>query len=148
MRWILTVLYIEDDPDTRYLVAELLRDSRPAAGEQMEIRYFGAAGIAEAVSRYGNLQPQLILLDNRLGLEEGVEQLPYVRKVWSGEVWIVSGLLPPSLCERAERLGAAGVMTKDELLSDGQALRDFLLARCAAVTPVQKIPRDLPANAK
>ena len=121
----MTILHIDDDPDLRLLLREL---AALAEGEP-EIQVLEAAGLEEAVMRYGSLQPDTILLDNRLGRASGVELLARVREVWRCPVWILTGLPPEVLCERSRLAGAAGVVSKDELLRDATQLRTFLL-RC------------------
>ena len=121
----LTVLHIDDDPDVRLLVREL---ARPAP----QIQVLDAPGVEEAIARYSGLEPDTILLDNRLGASSGLELLPRIRQIWSCPVWILSGFSRDLLHERAAQCGAAGVISKDELLEDAAHFQ-VILHRAATV---------------
>jgi CheY-like chemotaxis protein len=127
MKRTLTVVHIDDDPDTRLLLRELVAEGERSASDGIEIRCLDASGVEEAVSRYGGLQPDAVLLDNRLGPESGVDLLPRLRPVWNCPIWILTGLAPEAVRAPGGRSGAAGVASKDELLKGGDQLRSFLL---------------------
>ena len=119
----ITVLHIDDDPDTRLLVRELLVEPGEA------FRLLEAGGVAEAVAQYANMRPDTILLDNRMGLETGLDLVPRIQQVWDCPVWILTGFSPEALQDRWGKYGAAGIIAKDELLTDGTRLKELLL-RC------------------
>lgn len=131
METILTVLHIDDDPDTRLLVRELLRQAEPIASGQAAICFLGAGGVEEALARYRESQPDVILLDQRLGGADGLDLLPSLRPAWNCPVWIVTGFSPETLQERAEKAGAAGIIQKDELLANATGARSLLVACCS-----------------
>ncbi|HYM09809.1 MAG TPA: response regulator [Bryobacterales bacterium] len=131
METILTILHIDDDPDTRLLLQELLSQAGPAASEPATIRFLEAGGVEEALIRYRESQPDVILLDHRLGEDSGLDLLPSVRRAWSCPVWLVTGFSPETLEERAAKAGSAGIIHKDELLAGAAGLRSRLLACCA-----------------
>src|SRR5690242_17596457 len=61
-------------------------------------------------------QPDIILLDLDLGDESSLDFLPeLLALVPTGRVLILTGLLDPAQHERAVRLGAVGVVRKDEV---------------------------------
>lgn len=66
-----TILAVEDDPTALRLVADLLRRSRFVVEE--------ARGIAEAKERLHAAVPSLILLDTRLGGEDGLDLARWAR---------------------------------------------------------------------
>ena len=105
----MTILHIDDDADTRFLVREMLR-------EEAGIGWLEASGVEEALDRHSKVCPDAILLDNRLGGRDGIEWLPQIRARGGCPVWILTGLCRPELAEQAARMGAAGVLSKDELL--------------------------------
>lgn len=111
----MNLLFIDDDPDTRRLARELLRETQPASGEAAEIRLLEAAGVEDAVARYGNIRPDAILL------------LPTVKQTWDCPVWIVTGLADQSLAGRCLRNGAAGLILKDVIMEKPQQWRSLLL---------------------
>ena len=129
MSRLLTILHIDDDADTRLLLRELLVPEGISDGRQ-EIRWLEAASVEEAVARYRGLQLDSILLDHLLGRETGVELVPEVQRVWNCPVWVLTGFAPEALKERPRQYGAAGVISKDELLNKGLQLRAFLLQTC------------------
>ena len=122
----LTILHIDDDPDTRFLARELLAETAAARGQEVEIRWLDAPGVEEALAQHESLRPDAILLDNLLGLEEGVNLVPRLRRIWSCPVWILTGLSPEAIEERCRRFGVAGVIPKNAILQDGAHLLAFL----------------------
>jgi DNA-binding NarL/FixJ family response regulator len=125
----LTVLHIDDDPEVRFLLRELVAEQPNAA----DFRWLEASQVEEALALHGDAQPDLILLDNRLGYEEGVAVLPRLRSAFPCPVWMLSSAFSDRLTEQAQAAGAAGVATKDEVLGAPSRLASFLL-RAAAVS--------------
>ena len=117
-----TILYIDDDSDTRFLLRELLAERREMEGEEASIGWLEASSIEEAVDRFGSRQPDAILLDNGLGIVEGVERLPQVRQTWNCPVWILTGLSTDSLERRCASYGGAGLVLKDDLVENPSRL--------------------------
>ena len=127
----LTILHIDDDPDARLLLRELLLAEGPSDDRQ-DIRWLEASSVEEAVARYRDLQPDSILLDHLLGRESGVELVPGIQRVWKCPVWLLTGFSLEALRGRPKQYGAAGVIPKDELLNQGSQLRAFLLRTCTS----------------
>jgi CheY-like chemotaxis protein len=125
----LTVLHIDDDPEIRFLLRELVAEQPNAA----DFRWLEASQVEEALALHGAAQPDLILLDNRMGYEEGVAALPRLRSAFSCPVWMLSSAFNDRLSEQARAAGAAGVATKDEVLGKPGRLASFLF-RAAAVS--------------
>ena len=126
MKRILKILHIDDDPDTRFLMRELLEEAQ-MPDEQVEIEWLEAGDVAQALAKWGQTSLDGVFLDNRLGAREGVEEIPRLRSTWSCPIWVVTGLPEKLLQERAVRNGAAGLLAKDELLADGRNLRETVL---------------------
>ena len=123
----LTVLHIDDDPEIRFLLRELVAEQPNAA----DFRWLEASQVEEALALYGAAQPDLILLDNRMGYEEGVAALPRLRSVFPCPVWMLSSVFNDRVAEQARAAGAAGVATKDEVLGAPGRLASFLLRAAA-----------------
>jgi DNA-binding NarL/FixJ family response regulator len=124
---VLTVLHIDDDPEIRFLLRELVAEQPNAA----DFCWLEASQVEEALALHGAAQPDLILLDNRMGYEEGVAALPRLRSVFACPVWMLSSVFNDRVAERARAAGAAGVATKDEVLGEPSRLASFLLRAAA-----------------
>ena len=111
----------------RFLIQELAAEGREALGDNVEICWLEAGDVPEAVAHYKTVKPDAILLDNRLGPDDGVDLLPQVCQTWGCPVWILTGLSSPQLRERCASRGAAGVISKDEMMTSAGRLRGFLL---------------------
>ena len=120
---IVTVLYIDDDRDARYMLRELVG---VAPAEECEVRWLEADGVEEAIARHGAAQPNAVLLDNRLGTEEGVDLVARVGRIWACPVWMLTGAASDEFRRRAEGNGAAGVIEKDALVEGPERLRALL----------------------
>ena len=123
----LTLLYIEDDPDTRMLVQELLAEGQQEPGDAVKIRMLEAEDAEEAFRLYGSAHLDGILLDNRLGAEQGVDLLPRIKQVWKCPVWIFAAFSNKLLADRCMENGAAGLISKDIIMGSGKRLLMFLL---------------------
>jgi len=126
MKRILKILHVDDDPDTRFLMRELLHEAQEP-DEELEIEWLEAGDVAEALENWGQTSLDGLFVDNRLGAREGVEDIPRLRSTWSCPIWVVTGVPDRLLQERAVRNGAAGLLAKDELLADGRRLRETVL---------------------
>jgi two-component system nitrate/nitrite response regulator NarL len=74
-----------------------------------------AANGSEALARAENLQPDIILLDLSLGEESGLDLLPRLQSVaGQARVILLTGVRDPEQHRRAVRLGAMGVVLKEE----------------------------------
>jgi two-component system nitrate/nitrite response regulator NarL len=88
----------------------MLMESRP------EIMVVGEAGNgAEALAVIARTQPDLIVLDLDLGGESGLDYFPELRTAAStARVLVLTGVRDPELHRRAVRLGAMGLVLKEE----------------------------------
>jgi CheY-like chemotaxis protein len=125
MKKTVRILHIEDDPDTRLLMRELLREAAPPEDE-VGIEWLEAGDVEEAVARWRGAALDALLVDNRLGGGEGIEEIGRLRSIWECPLWIVSGAPDARLRERAARKGAAGLLAKDDLLLDAGRLQAVL----------------------
>lgn len=67
------VIYVEDEPDIRTVVALIL------STYDIEVAEFGSG--AEAIERAGDLQPDLILMDLTMAEMDGIEALLRLREI-------------------------------------------------------------------
>lgn len=117
------VLHIDDDADTRLLIRELLTEPQDAVA----VCWLEAGGVEEAVARHGTQRVDLVLLDHRLGVDQGVDLVGRIKGLWGCPVWILTGFCPESIEDRAKLCGAAGVLGKDDLLEKRIDWRTLLL---------------------
>jgi CheY-like chemotaxis protein len=136
MKRTLRILHIDDDPDTRFLMRELLREAQQP-DDEVEIEWLDAGAVAEALEKWGQSTLDALFVDNRLGAREGVEDIGRLQSVWSCPIWVVTGVPDRLLQERAVRNGAAGVLAKDDLLADGRRLREAVL-RSTCAPPIRR----------
>lgn len=122
----MTILYIDDDPDARFLLQQLLEEA-PTMTDAVQLRLLEASGFDDAVDEHGTVQIDGILLDNRLGAIDGVDLLPALRNTWSCPVWMLTGVASQELLDRCKANGAAGVLLKDQLMRDPEAARGIVL---------------------
>ena len=124
---VLKVLHIDDDPDTRFLLRELLAEGQSQAEEPVNIQCLEAASLEQAIAQHKDADLDIVLLDQRLGKDDGVELLPCIKSTWNCPVWILTGLADQRLSDRSKEKGATGVISKNELLRDGEHVRLLLL---------------------
>jgi two-component system response regulator VicR len=101
------VLVVDDEPDIVYMVKVILR----SAGFEVT----SAGGVGDAISELSREDPDIVLLDLRLGDGEGWQVLSQMRedgKTAHIPVIILSAHASPSTSERAIREGARGYITK------------------------------------
>jgi CheY-like chemotaxis protein len=132
MKPMVTVLHIDDDPDIRLLARELAADAGRLPGNEIEIRWLESGSLAEAVTEFASVRPDVILLDNRLSGPGGIELLPSIFRIWQCPVWILTGLSRAVVYEHFRERGAAGVISKDDLLQSAEQLQTFLAAQSGA----------------
>lgn len=128
----MTVLHIDDDPDFRLLLRELAADAGRLPGSETEIRWLESGSLADAVTEFASVQPDVILVDNRLSGPSGIELLPSILRIWKCPVWILTGFSRPVVYQHSLERGAAGVISKDDLLQSAEQLQTFLTAQCGA----------------
>ena len=83
-----------------------------------DLEVVGEAGNGtEALARAADEQPDIILLDIDLGGDNGLDLLPELLKTASGaRVIMLTGLRDPEVHARAVRLGAMGVVLKEQAI--------------------------------
>jgi signal transduction histidine kinase/DNA-binding response OmpR family regulator len=122
------VLVVDDDPANRALLVRALR----TAGITRVQQEADGSAVSDAVATF---DPQLILMDFHLGAVDGLEALATLQESDPGfeqrAVLMLTGRVERSVRDRAEALGARGVLTKpydlpellgriDELLAEGE----------------------------
>jgi DNA-binding response OmpR family regulator len=122
------VLHIDDDADTRLLFREIISEQM----EGLAVRWLEAAGVEEAVARHRTENVALVLLDHRLGADQGLDLIARIKNQWSCPVWMLTGICPEAIGERAKLCGAAGVLCKDELIEKRIDWRALLTAQTEA----------------
>jgi signal transduction histidine kinase/DNA-binding response OmpR family regulator len=138
------VLVVDDDPANRALLVRALR----TAGITRVQQEADGAAVSEAVATF---DPQLILMDFHLGAVDGLEALEALQESDPGfeqrAVLMLTGRVERSVRDRAEALGARGVVTKpyalpellsriDELLSEAEPSPEVSTPPVAAVEAV------------
>jgi len=101
------VLVVDDEPDIVYMVKVILR----SAGFEVA----AASGVGDAIEQLSGEDPDLILLDLRLGDGEGWAVLDHLKAGGRTEripVIILSAVASSSTAERAIREGARACITK------------------------------------
>lgn len=136
MKLSVTVLHIDDDPDFRLLLRELAADWGRLPGSETEMRWLESGSLAEAATEFASVRPDVILLDHRLSGPSGIELLPSILRIWKCPVWILTGFSRPVVYEHSRERGAAGVISKDDLLQSAEQLQTFLTAQSGAPSVV------------
>jgi two-component system, OmpR family, response regulator len=99
------VVVVDDDPLIRHMIVDYL-------GEH-EMRAVGASGRQEMTSHFAEREPDLVILDRRLGADDGLDLLRDIRSRSDVPVIIISGHRPDEI-ERVIglELGADDYVTK------------------------------------
>ncbi len=103
------ILIVDDHPLTRHGIAQLI-------AQQRDLVVCGEAGDAEqALSRVGELAPDLVLADVTLPGKHGLELIKDIRTTFPGVRVLVVSMHDETLyAERALRAGARGYLMKSE----------------------------------
>ena len=107
------VMVVDDEPDIVYVVRVILR----SAGFEVT----SASGVEDALTKLSEEEPDLILLDLRLGRDDGwrfLETLHADGRTGRIPVVIVTGQTGPEAEDRATQTGARGFVTKPFVASD------------------------------
>ncbi|MFO0863721.1 MAG: PAS domain S-box protein [Gemmataceae bacterium] len=118
------ILLIDDDPDDRVLLRDLLTDAAPGVFELDE-----ASTYEDGKRRIAPCHHDVVLLDYRLGAGNGLELLhDAVKQGCKAPILFLTGQRDRSLDEEAIRAGAADFIPKDSLTADGlqRAIRHAL----------------------
>jgi CheY-like chemotaxis protein len=103
------ILIAEDEKNVRLLLKELME---PFSDSIIE-----CPDGSEAVTRYAEHRPDLVLMDIRMPVMDGLEATERIMKMdRTARVLIVTEYNQAQYRERARRLGVAGYFLKDNLL--------------------------------
>lgn len=115
------VLVIEDEPDTVFLLKQILR----SAGYNVLGAYSGKEGL----KKFGEVKPNLVLLDLMMGGMDGWETYQYLRQMSDVPVMIISAISNKDDIVRALRSGVDDYMTKPFLNAEVIARVESILRR-------------------
>jgi DNA-binding NarL/FixJ family response regulator len=124
-----TLLLVDDEPDSRLLVAHALKDSNT-------FRVIGeAVGVEDAVSLASSSHPDIVMLDPVIRGEDGLWALPLVREATPEAKVVLHAAFPPSeLRFAALSGGAVGYLEKGR---SPLTLADDLLAVCGLLDVIE-----------
>ncbi|MHC1732991.1 MAG: response regulator transcription factor [Bacteroidales bacterium] len=125
------VLIIDDEPDTIFLLKEVLRK----AGFDVT----GAASCNEALQKCSVVNPDLILLDLLMPEVDGWMTFDHLRRVTDAPVMILTALSNKELVVRGLQVGADEYMTKPFHNGELATRAQKILQRCAPRDPHQKL---------
>ena len=117
------VLLVDDEDDIRHMLRlHLARDDRfEVVGE--------AANGQEALDRCAELHPDIVLLDLRMPVLDGMATIPLMREQCPhAEIAVFSAFGDDARRQEAEKLGAAAFLEKGEPLP-------YIAARLASIAP-------------
>ncbi|VXB16586.1 response regulator transcription factor [Nocardioides sp. AX2bis] len=108
-----TVLIVDDHRTLTELLAEVV-------GNDPLLTCVGVAtSAAGAMSRLASVHADVVVLDARLGEDDGIALVPRIRAGWPATaVVVLTGFVDRSVVDRASAAGASAVMPKDGALSD------------------------------
>lgn len=112
------VLVVDDEPDMRVLVGAVIDAANRG------LRVVGQAGSGEeAIERWREIRPDVILLDHRMPGMSGLEAAEHILAE-EPEQWIIlfSAYLDASTIARAEELGIREWLGKDDVSAIPEAL--------------------------
>lgn len=113
-----SVLVVEDDPDTLFLLKQILRSSG--------FNVMGAFNGNEAIKKSTEIKPDLVILDLMMPDMDGWETFRYLRQMSDVPVIVISALDKKDEIVRALRLGIDDYLTKPffnaEVIARSQAV--------------------------
>ena len=125
------ILVVEDEPDTVFLLKHILRN----AGYNV----LGATSGQEALKKFSEVKPNLVLLDLMMPGMDGWETYRYLRQMSDVPVMILSAVANKDEVVRALRMGVDDYLTKPFINAEVIARVEAILRR--AQTAVQEIDR-------
>jgi DNA-binding response OmpR family regulator len=115
------ILVIEDEADTVFLLKQILR----AAGYNVLSAFSGK----EALKKFGEVKPNLVLLDLMMSGMDGWETYQYLRQMSDVPVMIISAVSDKDDIVRALRAGVDDYMTKPFVNAEVVARVEAILRR-------------------
>jgi DNA-binding response OmpR family regulator len=125
------ILVVEDEPDTVFLLKHILR----SAGYNV----LGATSGQEALKKFSEVKPNLVLLDLMMPGMDGWETYRYLRQMSDVPVMILSAVANKDEVVRALRMGVDDYLTKPFINAEVVARVEAILRR--AQTGVQEVDR-------
>lgn len=126
------ILVVEDEPDTVALLKHLLR----SAGYNV----LGATSGQEALRKFGDVKPNLVLLDLMMPGMDGWETYHYLRQMSDVPVIILSAVANKEEVVRALRMGVDDYLTKPFVNAEVVARVEAVLRRThASVQDVERL---------
>ncbi len=121
------ILVIEDEPETVYLLKYILR----SAGYNV----LGATSGKEALKKFGEVKPNLVLLDLMMSGMDGWETYNYLRQMSDVPVMIISAIANKDDIVRALRSGVDDYLTKPFVNAEVVARVEAILRRSQGGAP-------------
>lgn len=121
------ILVIEDEPETVFLLKYILR----TAGYNV----LGATSGKEALKKFSEVKPNLVLLDLMMADMDGWETYNYLRQMSDVPVMIISAVANKDDIVRALRSGVDDYMTKPFINAEVIARVEAILRRSHGATP-------------
>jgi two-component system KDP operon response regulator KdpE len=120
------ILVVEDEPDTILLLKHILR----AAG----FNVLGAISGQEALKKFSEVKPNLVLLDLMMAGMDGWETYRYLRQMSDVPVMVVSAVANKDEVVRALRMGVDDYLTKPFINAEVVARVEAILRRAQSNT--------------
>lgn len=121
------ILVIEDEPETVFLLKYILR----SAGYNV----LGATSGKEALKKFGEVKPNLVLLDLMMSGMDGWETYNYLRQMSDVPVMIISAIANKDDIVRALRSGVDDYLTKPFVNAEVVARVEAILRRSQGGAP-------------
>lgn len=120
-------LIVDDEEDIRFLIRTLIE----AANRELHVSGEAATG-SEALERLDDLDPQVIVLDERMPGMSGTETAALILRRRPGQRIIVcSAYLDAELRQKAEALGIKVCLTKQQIGTIPDVLRELMAENAA-----------------
>jgi DNA-binding NarL/FixJ family response regulator len=105
------LMIVDDHESVRELLRAIVEDSPEDVVVSGEAD--GAAAALEAIER---VDPDVVVLDAKMPVVGGFEAAPLILERRPGQkILLCSAVVDDEMCERAERVGIAACLSKDEL---------------------------------
>jgi DNA-binding NarL/FixJ family response regulator len=112
-----TVLVVDDHKDSRFLIGVLLRD-------HADIEIVGEADGAASALELLHLEPDIVLLDNRMPRVDGFEAAPMIlERRPQQKIVLLTAVVDDGIEERARAAGMMGCHSKEHFETLADAVR-------------------------